>query len=80
MTRIAKRKIIIQIFVLVAANILNLSKIKADDKETGQTEQKKIGFFLQAAEQVQLCHDNFLNKNIEVTGSAKYDDTEKKSA
>ena len=78
MAGIAKKKIIIQIFVLAAANILNLSEIKAEDKDTSQTEQKKTGFFLQAAEQVQLCHDNFLNKNIEVTASAKYDDTEKK--
>jgi len=78
MDRIAKKRIIIQISVLVTANIINLSEIKAGDTGTGQTEHKKTGFSLQAAEQVQLCHDNFLNKNIEVTGSAKYDDTEKK--
>ena len=78
MTGIAKKKIIIQILVLVFANILNLSEIRADDKGIGKAAQKKPGFSLQAAEQVQLCHDNFLNKKIEVTGSAKYDDAEKK--
>jgi hypothetical protein len=40
--------------------------------------KKEGGFKLQATEHLQVSRENFLNKKIKITGSAKYDDSEKR--